>query len=166
MPSYSFPKLSLPDCEETIAFRAFERVLRNDELLAATVKQWVTWTGDVADLMEPTYSTCPMIRLSPFPDASEWATETQHGGAVRIRTQLCIAGTDVNQIMNFWAAFRSAIFPEDLALRAATLAPLLTAGILRPIISQAAYGVIAEEGTGAPLLVAEGMVRLPMLINT
>lgn len=165
MPKLSYPILSLPTAEEAGAFRALERVFRDDETLAATIRQWVTWDGDVSDLTEPTFSTCPFLRLSPHGDASEWATEQQHGGAVVIRVTLCAAGTDANQIMNLWAAVRRALFPSDLTQRALVLSPLQLAGVNRPILSQPAYGVTADE-KGAPLLVADGLIKLSMLIMT
>ena len=103
--SQSNPQLPLPAAPETQAFRAFETVLKDDPTLSPIVRTWVTWTGSNDDLLEPTFSNCPYIRLSPFPAGSDWVTEGQHSSPLVIRIQAAVSGSRADNLLNFWARF-------------------------------------------------------------
>lgn len=162
----SFPKLDIPDQTETIAFRALEKVFKNDPRLSNVVRFWATWTGDMnIDMMKPTFGTCPFFRLSPFPDASDWVTESQHDLSIIVQVELFTAGSDVNQIMNLWGATRRALFPAALSAKQAIMTSLQAVGISKPIITRASYGVIQQE-EGVVILTATGMIKLVLLVQT
>ena len=166
MPKLAYPQLHCEAAPETTAFRTVVSVLRQDPVLKRLVKQWAVWDGSSEDLWEPSFATCPFLRLSPYPDGSDWATEIQHASPLILRVQAAVAGTDSDQIMNFWNAIRSAIFPSNQAQKTTVQGRLQGAGILKPVIAQSAYGVLPDETTGAPMIVADGVIKLKMLITT
>lgn len=165
MPSLAYPKLALPDAEETIAFRAVERILRSDPDLNRVVKQWSTWTGDATDVLDPTFANCPYIQLSPGPTATDWETESQHKSPLVVSIMVAVAGSNSDQLTNLWAAIRRALFPRDLDAQAAVRAIGQAAGITKPVLTAAAYGTGVEE-SGLRMLIARGTLDLVLLVTT
>jgi len=165
MPKLAYQTLNVPDQAETIAYSALEAVFTRDPTLKQVVKQWSVWSGDASDLWEPSWSTCPFFRLSPAAGPSDWVTESQHGTPIMARIQLAVQGTDHKQIMNFWGVTRRALFPASLTAKQTIMTSLQAAGISKPTISQPAYGV-TEDQDNSPMMIAEGMIRLTVLIQT
>jgi hypothetical protein len=58
------PKLKLPNAAEQLAFRCVDQILRSDPVLQTTVKAWRSWTGAPEDILDPTFATCPYLRIS------------------------------------------------------------------------------------------------------
>ncbi len=107
------PKLKLPNTAEQVAFRAVDQILRSDPVLQTTVKAWRSWQGAPEDILAPTFETCPYLRISPRPEASRWETEQQHRMPLNIMLEAAVAGSDTDQIMNFWGAIRTALYPNN-----------------------------------------------------
>ena len=161
----SFPKLALPDGPETIAFRAIEKILTSDPTLKRVIRKWNSWDGDATDALNPTYSTCPYLRISPRPGVSMKVTEDQHQMIMIIAIQIAVAGSNVDQLQNLWNAVRSAIWPLD-TVRSSVVHAIAQAGNLRrPVMTQCGYGTTLEE-KGLRILLAEGTIELKLLIST
>ncbi len=161
--------LDLIQAIETRAFRAVERVLKNDHVLSRVVNKFVAWRGEDLDVQELQYSFCPWLKISPWPAESHWVTEIQHDMPIVIRIQAAVRGTKFDNLANFWNAIRLAIFPADITkahevqdvLRGAPTNDVVT----RPEILLSAYGVITDE-TGLRMLIADGTVRFGLLVKT
>lgn len=108
-PRYS---LNLPDAPETTAFRALVGVLEADQTLQSLGTRIASWTGGPDDLEEPT-GLQPYLMLTPSGLASDWETEGQHRMPMSIGVLAVVAGTAVDEAMNFYAAVRRALFPVD-----------------------------------------------------
>jgi hypothetical protein len=160
-------KLDLADAPETLAFRAFEQVLKDDEKLAAAVRTWSTFRGDDTDLvMVPVAAECPFVRLSGWPSESRWETERQHRMTLVVRIGIAVVGTNSDNLMNLSSAIRRALFPQDnTGLRDAIQAALMNAQVSRPEITLNAYGVQADKD-GVPINMGEGTYQFVMLIGT
>lgn len=165
MSTLSYPKLHLPDSEETTAFRFIEKVLRNDPDLKRVVKQWVTWTGDAIDVLEPTFASCPYVMLSPGPTATDWETESQHKSPLIITIMAAVAGSNADQLMNLWAAIRRALFPRDEAAYEAVRAASAAAKIVKPTLTLAGYGTGIDESK-MRMLIARGSLEMILHITT
>lgn len=161
----AYPKLQLPDAPETLAFRTIDRILRADPVLARVVRTWKSWTGDATDNFDPTYATCPFLRIGPSASASSWETEGQHRTPLVVGFQLAVAGTDIDQLINLWGALRSALWPLDPTRGDAN--KTLTAGvkIVRPQLSMSGYGVNVGKDD-EKMLVSSGQLELLLHIST
>src|SRR5580765_6845557 len=107
--------LNLPDCEETLAFRALETVLKNDGLFSRTINKFSAWRGEDLDAMELSFSMCPYLAIGPAAQESDWVTESQHSMPMYVRFLIAVKGTKYDNLANFWGIIRSAIFPFDNA---------------------------------------------------
>ena|SRR5208337_307925 len=161
----SYPQLKLPDSAEKIAFRAVDQMLRSDPLLSTTVKAWRSWRGEDVDILDPTFATCPYIRLSPVPESSSRQTEQQHRMPLDVRIQAAVAGSDFNQLSNFWAAIRTALYPTNAARRTTILNMANTALIARSQMTMNGYGVKVDD-TGLRMMIAQGTLQLILLVQT
>ena len=163
--SLSYPKLKLPDSHETTAFRTVEQMMRSDPLLSVTVKAWRSWRGDAEDVLDPTFATCPYIRISPVPETSQRQTETQHRMPIDIRIQAAVCGSDFTQISNFWGAIRTAIFPIIEPRRTQVLDMSNAVKLTRSQMTLNGYGVKVEE-TGLRMMIAQGTLQVILLVMT
>ena len=161
----SYPKLKLPDSHESIAFRTVDQMMRSDPLLSTTVKAWRSWRGEAEDILDPTFSTCPYIRLSPVPETSSRQTETQHRMPLDIRIQAAVGGSDFNQLSNFWGAIRSAIFPIVEPRRTQILDMSNAVKITRSQMILNGYGVKVDD-TGLRMMIAQGTLQVILLVMT
>jgi hypothetical protein len=168
MSKLSYPLLKIPVAPETNAFRAVEGVLANDQVLRTTVNAngFISWTGEAKDLMEPVFAICPYLAISPNPEASEWQTEQQHRMPMSVNFIIATAGTNVDNLINFWGVIRTALFPPSTSDRSAVMAALQGAGVSKPILRMGGYGVKTEEKGSMPILVGRASLSLVMLINT
>jgi hypothetical protein len=161
----NFPKLSLPDVEETIAFRAIDSILRTDPVLQRVVKSWSSWNGESGDVFMPTPATCPSLELTPQPTASRWEAEGMHAMPFNILIRAAVNGTDVNQIMNMWGFVRRALWPSDPTRLLAIQTRIAEARVTRPTLTMQGYGTKLAEG-GVRLLAAQGTLNVLLLIDT
>jgi hypothetical protein len=159
------PKLKLPNSPEQIAFRLVEQILRSDPLLSTTMRTLRCWQGDSSDIQGPTFATCPFVRLSPSPEASARRTEIQHQMPLDVGIEVAVAGTDYDQLANFWGAVRSAIFPIVEPRRTAVLTMSNTAKVTRSQMIMNGYRW-KPEGEGIRLLYAQGTLQLILLVQT
>ena len=87
----NYPRLALPDAPETVAFRAIDAILRTDPTITSLCQVpgaaggssgggglYLSWTGQIEDVWEPSATTCPFLRISPGGLGSSWETEGQH----------------------------------------------------------------------------------------
>jgi hypothetical protein len=152
---YSNPILNLPDVEETIAFRALERVLRNDATLQSLGTLIACWTGSQEDLDDPPPGR-PYILLTPMGVPSGWETEGQHRMPLSVLITAVVEGTNADAIMNFYGAIRRAFFPVDPSAQADVRAAMNAAGVVNGTLTRPAYGFKVDDANGSHLLVAQG----------
>jgi hypothetical protein len=159
-------KLDLADAPETLVFRAFEQVLRNDAALAV-VRIWSTWRGEDADLIEmPSSSQCPFLQLSPWPTSSDRETEIQHQMPLTVRLRLAVVGTNADNLINFCGAVRAAFFPQNDTVRRDRIQSLIMgAGASIPVIRLNAFGAYKDD-SGVAVMMGEGSIEFRMLIGT
>ncbi len=165
MSALNYPKLALPDCAEVLAFRAVETVLSTDPTLSRVTRYFNAWTGDAADVLPPTFALCPYLQIAPAPLASDWEAEGLHKVPMAISLLCVVAGSNRDQLMNYWAAIRRALWPQDPDRFAAVRQVVQDARITRPVLQAQAYGVKVDEA-GARMLVAEGSLRLILHVDT
>jgi len=157
--------LNLPAAEETVAFRALVGVLENDPVLQSLGTRIVSWTGGPDDLEEPT-GLQPYLMLTPGGMASGWETEGQHRMPMTVSLLAVVAGTNVDEVMNFHGAIRRALFPADPEAADTIQEIMNAAGVTQGTLTAPAYGVKVDDATGSRLLVATGSIELYLLINT
>jgi hypothetical protein len=159
------PRLALPDAEETIAFRAIEKILALDPTLKRVLRHFHAWRGETDDLLQPTPSTCPHLGIAPRPQASRWEAEGMHSMPFSISLQLAVNGSNVDQLMNLWGAVRRALWPRDAAQMAEVRALVLNAAITKPTMTLGGFGVQVQD-KGARVLIAQGSLNVLLLIST
>jgi hypothetical protein len=161
----TYPKLNLKS-EEATAYRAICGVLKNDSVFGPATNTFIEWDGTSNDTTDPEYSWTPYCRVDPFPQESEWVTESQHMMPMMLRIQLCTAGTQIENSMGYWAAMRAALFPQNPTQRDNVKSLLVNAGISRLAIQMSAYGTRSFADSSVLAAIAEGMVRCAILIGT
>jgi hypothetical protein len=161
----AYPQLRLPDCPETVAFRTVDRMLRSDPLLSTTVKAWRSWRGEPEDILDPTFATCPYIRISPVPEVSMRQTEEQHRMPLDIRIQAAVGGSDFNQLANFWGSIRTALYPTNPTRRTTILNMANGASIARSQMTLNGYGVKIDDA-GLRMMIAQGTLQVILLVMT
>lgn len=168
----NYPKLALPDSEEVTAFRAIDLILRSDERLQAVLARYLSWTGEVEDLLDVTAAECPYLKISPGGLGSTWETEGQHRMPMSVAISAAVVGSDFDQIGNLWGCIRRALFPprdtaENTARSDYVKAATKAAGINRGILTAPSYGVaVDEKQSGARITRADGTLELVLLIST
>jgi hypothetical protein len=158
-------KIQLPDVEETIAFNAVDHILKGDPVLKRVVKHYNAWTGDASDLMAPTPALCPFLQIAPRPSGSGWEAEGLHRMPISVGFTVAVNGSDARQLMNLWGFIRRALWPADPARMAAVRTLVATAGITKPTMMMAGFGVQVQKD-GARLLIGQGSLNLLLLIST
>jgi hypothetical protein len=159
------PKLALPNAAEQLAFRCVDQILRSDPVLSGLKVSFRSWTGAPEDILDPTFATCPYLRISPKSGQSKWATEQQHQVDLVIGIQVAVAGSDADQLFNFWGAVRTALFPRTAARLVTVQGMALTAQISKSIMTANGYGFSVTE-QGLRMLIAAGTVQLVLLVQT
>ncbi len=161
----NFPKLGLPDAAETIAFRAVEKVLRNDPTLRTVLRHFHAWRGEADDILPPTPSTCPHLDIAPRPAASAWEAEGMHRMPFTVGFTLAVNGTRVDELMNLWGAIRRALWPADPAAMQRVREIVTGANITKPTLTLSGFGVQLQD-KGARVLIAQGQLTVLLLIST
>jgi len=164
---FSLSRLRLPDVEETLAFRAIDKVLKHDVILHSVVKRYNSYTGSAEDTQMPTVSTCPYLQIVPKPLTSRWECEGQHRMPISVVIRLATQGTDIDDLMNFWGCVRRALWPTNPARRAAVEAIINGAGIVRPTLKLSAFGIpLKDKDRDSAMLGAVGDLELLLFIDT
>jgi hypothetical protein len=143
-------------------------VLKSDPVLGPVTNTFVTWDDDDKDLYDPTWSMCPWMKISPFPSESDWITESQHTSPMVVRIQVAVQGTLVDNLMDYWALVRAAIFPQTVAAANAVETILMNSAggrINKPTIQLSGYGFSVED-SGLRMLIADGTIRFGMFLQT
>lgn len=161
----NFPKLPLPDVEETIAFRAVDSLLRGDPMLQRVTKSYNSFTGASDDVFGPSPSSCPYLQLAPKPMASRWETEGMHGMPFAIVISAAVNGSNVDQLMNYWGWIRRALWPADPERIEARNELIARTKIVRPTLTMQGYGSQLQKD-GGRILVGIGTLNLLLLIDT
>lgn len=159
------PKLALPNSSEKLAFRCVDQILRSDPVLSTTVKGWRSWKGEPEDILDPTFATCPYLRISPRSGVSKWASEQQHQVNLVIAIQVAVAGSDADQLFNFWQAVRNAIYPNSQARLVTIMEMVQSALISKSIMTSGGYGLNVTE-QGLRMLIATGTLEIVILVQT
>ena len=145
----SFPKLALPDVEETIAYRCIDGILRSDPVLKRVVRDYNSWTGEASDVFAPTPATCPNLQIAPRPAGSRWETEGMHSCPFAIAITCAVNGSNVDQLMNLWGHVRRALWPSDPDRMLAIQAKVAAAHIIKPTLTMQGFGVqLQKDGAG------------------
>ncbi len=166
MSTKAAPNLQIPRSIETACFRAICQVLRNDSVLGPATNTFVSWTDSDQDLYDPAWALCPWLKVSPFPTASDWITESQHSSPITLRVQLAVRGLNVDNLLNYFGAVRNAIFPQSsIAALNAVQQVLMGAGILKPTITLAGYGHSVDD-EGLRILIADATIRFALFVGT
>lgn len=160
--------LDLPDCEETLAFRALEQVLKNDGLFSRTVNKFSAWRGEDLDAMELSYSMCPYVAIGPAAQESDWLTEGQHSMPLYVRFLVAVRGTKYDNLANFWGMIRRAIYPFDNAEAEAVRAVMRGVGAnLTTVATMVLNANTPIAGTPEqPFIIGQGTLRLGLHIRT
>lgn len=170
MSEISSPKLPLPPAEETIALRAVVQVLADDPTLRACGVTMHAWTGDVADVDEPTVANCPYLRVTPTGGASGWTNQGQHELACELTIEAAVVGSDVDQLLNLWAAVRRALWPgKTVELRDARRSFFHDAGIIKPTLTRPGFGVVVKDAADDQVVrfaTATGTLTCTLHVNT
>lgn len=166
--AFSGSKLALPKGAETIAYRALEDVLRTDPTLNRVVKTWASWRGDPSDLLQPCPALCPFIQVSPRPAGASWAAEGLHKEPLYIAVFVAVAGLDVDELLNLWAAIRGAVFPQDQARHEVVAEKLMVdAKVVKATIITPALEPASDKKDAPPnMLFARGLVELLLHVPT
>lgn len=161
-------RLDLPDAEETVAFRAFENVLRTDPVLSRVVKTWSSWRGEPVDLLDPVPAMCPIIKLAFKPAGASWETEGLHKEPLYVGVTAAVAGLDCDQLVNLWAAIRRAVFPADPERDLFVQKALRTeARIKKPTIIAPAFELFSSDKNASPnMMVVRGLIELLLDVPT
>jgi hypothetical protein len=161
----NFPKIGLPDVEETIAFRTVDRILRQDPTLQRVTRAYCSFRGDATDTTSPTPASCPYLQIAPRPTASRWEAESMHNMPFNIAIAAAVNGSDVDQLMNYWGFIRRALWPKDPARLLAIQTQTAEARITRPTLIMQGYGSQLQSD-GGRILVAQGTLNILLLIDT
>ena len=167
----SAPDLQIPLSVESASFRAIESVLKNDPTLGPLLRHFSAWRDEDADLMEPEWGLCPYLRISPSPIESDWVTEGQHTGGFALNVQLAVQGTRIDNLMNFWAVVRNAIWPQDITASNAVAQKIRGAhqdieGVTKPRIQTSGFQPSEPDEMNRRMLIAAGSIFFPMLLRT
>lgn len=166
--SFVGSKLALPKGAETVAFRAFEGVLRSDPTLSRVVKTWSGWRGEAADLLQPCPALCPFIQVAPRPGGAEWEAEGLHREPLYVAIFVAVAGLDVDELLNLWAAIRSAVFPQDPERNQAVQKTFKAdARVVKTTLVTPTVQMTSDKKDAPPnMLVANGLVELLLHVPT
>lgn len=172
MATKSAPKLDLPDCTESAIFRTFENVLKNDPVFWPVTNYSVFWHDDDKPFNPICWALCPYFMMKPYPQEGNWVTEGMHDSPLMIHITMAVKGTDVTQLMNYWATVRHALFPQAsptayqaIALQFQNACAGTGGTITKPTLQMSAYGPMVDD-EGMRLLVAEGVIRFGVNIFT
>ena len=161
-----YEKLPIPDCPETLAFRAVVNVIRSDPTLRRLNVTFIVWDGSPNDLTDPVASLLPFIELQPSPNGTGWAEADQHRSDVGVDITIAIKGTNADDLLNLWGVLRSALFPDPaLSQRATVEAAMTSVGVFQGELVRQPFQVVSVDAN-TRMLVGEGTLKLRMNINT
>jgi hypothetical protein len=162
----SFHKLQLPDAEETIAFRAVDKILKHDIVLKHVLKTYNSFTGSTIDLLTPTPAMCPYVQISPKPMQARWESEGEHRAPLTILILCAVEGSNADNLMNLFGCVRRALWPMDPAKKAEVDAiKNATPVIMKATLSLAGFGVI-PLAKGSSVIGAAGHLELLLHVPT
>jgi len=161
-----YERLPIPDCPETLAFRAVVNVIRSDPTLRRLNVTFIVWDGSPNDLTDPVASLLPFIELQPSPNGTGWAEADQHRSDVGVDITIAIKGTNADDLLNLWGVLRSALFPDPaLSQRATVEAAMTSVGVFQGELVRQPFQVVSVDAN-TRMLVGEGTLKLRMNINT
>ncbi len=106
-----FPQGTLSQIWDVIA-----TALQTDPVLQSAVNTMQFWSGDPADLAEPSDENMPFLRMTPMVGQSSWLDENAHQFRWPLKIELGIIGTDVRIMMDYWECLRRALFTGNTVL--------------------------------------------------
>lgn len=166
MPQLNWPKLDITDAEESVAFDVVDRILRTDpDVKRIFGRNIYSWQGDAQDDMDPNVESCPWLRITPSPEASDWTNVGQHKMPMLVSIEVACIGTRVKNLMNLFALVRQALFPADAARLTEVQGWIDATAITKVRFVKPAYA-IRKDKDGTKLLVGVGGLELNLLINT
>jgi hypothetical protein len=153
--------LDLPNCSHVKAFRALERILRNDPTLKRVLRQFWSWDGSDRDDLEPSLDTCPSLAIALGFGPDQWRGPANFEGPLEVRFAWAVAGTRADNLMNLVHATKRAIYPRDDTARTANRTALIEAGATtgEGIFGRTESGRMDDE-SGRPMLAASATFTL------
>lgn len=156
-----------PDGVRSKAFRALVLRLQTHPQLKGAVKTWKTWEGKPDDEAPPALGgLLPYVRLTPVTMAAvrrAASTRMPRGTIVlsplRVNIETVVAGSRWDDAANLWERFESALWPQDVADRAAWEAKRLDLGIGDLKLLQPALPT-GLENLSTDLTVSDGSIQL------
>jgi hypothetical protein len=94
--------LDIPDGPRAIAFRAVERVLREDPSLDRVVKTWLSREGQKWDMEAPAPDMLPLVALSPMPRPDTNLTNVSAKVNFAMSVEVWVPGSCVDDATNLW----------------------------------------------------------------
>lgn len=139
-------------------------MIEGDPALKAARTTIRATVGTPDDLDIPPVAAMPCLQLTTGPGGTGWENEGQHRSDLLVKAKLWVKGTRSADLLNFWGALRTAIFPpvgspRQLAVKG-LMAPLVENG---EMVAQAFGNVDVDE---VACQVAEGAIRLRINVNT
>jgi hypothetical protein len=157
-------RLGGPDAEETLAFRAIDKVLRTDPFLATKGVTFCSLQGDNGDMAEPSTAQMPYVSIAPAGDGTGWWSENQHKSDIITLIYIYVDGTHADDIINMWGWVRRGLFPTDPA-RLAIVKAIMGDLVVNGELNKQAYSGYAPDAK-ASCLKAEGAIKLRINVNT
>ena len=161
-----YERLPIPDCPETLAFRAVVNVIRSDPTLRRLNVSLIVWDGSPQDLLEPVSSLLPFVEMQPAPDGAGWSEADQHRSDVGVDFTLAVKGTNADDLLNLWGVVRTALFPDPASSQRATIEAAMTSvGIYQGELVRQPFQVVTLD-SNTRMLVGEGRLKLRVNVNT
>ena len=92
-------------------------------------------------------------------------------GGFSLELELAVQGTKMDNLMNFWAVIRGAIWPVDLTAQGIVIQKIRGAhpdveGVTKPTIQMSGFRSSEPDEMGRRMLLSSGNILFPMLIRT
>jgi hypothetical protein len=94
-------------------FRALEKIVRSNPTFQRIVKptSFRTWSGDPQDEREFGFEIAPAMRWTPTNGPDKFVTPEMQAGALFIRVEILIPGTNSDDYQNFWWMVSRCFYP-------------------------------------------------------
>jgi hypothetical protein len=178
-PNLLFPMLATPGGAEARMFRAVcdfyeaEAVRAGSELQLTRTTIW-SWKGNAGEVVDPAsqgnlpnFDQLPVVRITATGCPTNWMSEQSQRGDLSIQFEAFVPGTCEDDLLNYLAAVRRAVFPTDPDRKAAAKAALSIPELMRPRWASlfGAVGVLGEGGSRYGMKAAASLV-IPLQVKT
>lgn len=169
---------NLQDCAHTIVYQMVVAAIKADPVMAATVgsASWTTYTEDACIIRNNAIENngFPCICMLPFSGPISPEANVIQNADLGIAVTVSVAGHDVRDLMNLWAALSRAIFTGDgtktlansirAALKAAGDAQSANVGSLQTFYLGLSAINPSTDSQGSKFCTAEGVLVAKMTV--